>query len=89
MQKIPEYSEYPEYSIPILETNMEEAGFPVGHRNRWANFLSLFNLAGQKTVVCKNAEVAFVNLPWNFMRSWRAHLDTLLIKLFNFVGFEN
>lgn len=48
---------------------MEEAGFPVGYKNRHANFLSVCNLAGQKIVVLKNAKVAFVNLPWNFMRS--------------------
>lgn len=70
------------------EDTKQEAGFPVGHRKRCANFLRC-NLAGQKIVVRKNTNAAFINLPWIFMRRWRAHLDILQIKLFHFIGFKN
>lgn len=52
-----------------MKTNVQVDGFPVGHTDAYAYFLSVSNLAGQKIIIHTNSRVGFVNFPWKLMRS--------------------
>lgn len=64
-----------------METNMQVDGFPVGHTDTYAYFLSVSNLACQKIIIHTNSRVGFVNFPWKLMRSWRVHFAILQMTL--------